>query len=131
MRFASAFFVNFKLHQSFNFSINNLIYIKRTKMVRVKHRYLLINILYPQSGQAAQLKVTANDLPDVVHFHQPTPSNFKPTMLLRLIHDSVTELFGDYGNGMISGSVKGTFAIHFPWCDRSHLSAPPRPQSFI
>lgn len=79
-------------------------------MVRIKHRYLLINILYPV-GQATQLKVSAAGLPDLVHFHQPTSTNFSHDMLRRLIRDGVTELFGDYGAGMIAGSLKGTCAI--------------------
>jgi len=77
-------------------------------MVRIKHRYLLINILYP-AGQATQLKVDPDGLPHVVQFHQPTPSNFDHDTLRRLIRDGVTDLFGDYGAGMIAGSLKGTF----------------------
>ena len=77
------------------------------KMVRIKHRYLLVNILYP-SDQATQLKVTNNDLPDVVQFHQPTSSEFNDDMLRRLIRNNISELFGDYGIGMIAGSLKGT-----------------------
>ena len=76
-------------------------------MVRIKHRYLLVNILYP-SGQAAQLKVASSDLPDVVQFHQPTSSEFKDEMLRKLIRNNVSELFGDYGIGMIANSLKGT-----------------------
>ena len=78
-------------------------------MVRIKHRYLLVNILYP-SGQAAQLKAANDDLPHVVQFHQPTPSEFNDEMLRRLIRNNVSELFGDYGIGMITGSLKGTLA---------------------
>ena len=76
-------------------------------MVRIKHRYLLVNILYP-SSQATQLKVANNNLPDVVQFHQPTSSEFNDEMLRRLIRNNVSELFGDYGIGMIAGSLKGT-----------------------
>ena len=81
-----------------------------TKMVRIKHRYLLVNILYP-SGQTAQLKVANDDLPDVVQFHRPTSSEFNDEMLRRLIRNNISELFGDYGIGMIAGSLKSKFAV--------------------
>jgi len=83
---------------------------KGIQMVRIKHRYLLVNILYP-SGQAAQLKVANNDLPDVAQFHQPTLSEFNDEMLRRLIRNNVSELFGDYGIGMIASSLKGTLQV--------------------
>jgi hypothetical protein len=95
------------------------------KMVRIKHRYLLINILYP-ACQATQLRVALGGLPDVVHFHQPTPTNFGHDMLRRLIRDGVTELFGDYGAGMIAGSLKGTCAI-IPIITGGLLSHEPSP----
>jgi ribonuclease P/MRP protein subunit POP5 len=79
-------------------------------MVRIKHRYLLVNILYP-SSQATQLKVANNNLPDVVQFHQPTSSEFNDELLRRLIRNNVSELFGDYGIGMIAGSLKGTLQV--------------------
>lgn len=98
-------------------------------MVRIKHRYLLINILYP-SGQAARLKVASDELPAAVRFHQPTPSAFKISMLLRLIQDGVAELFGDYGVGMISSNIKGTFALHEPNRQSPRCSATTRLSRF-
>jgi ribonuclease P/MRP protein subunit POP5 len=54
-------------------------------MVRVKFRYLVVNFLYPEP--AAKSKTP---LPDIVQIHSPTPD-------------------GDYGMGMVSPGLKGTY----------------------
>jgi ribonuclease P/MRP protein subunit POP5 len=70
-------------------------------MVRVKHRYLLLNILFPESSTVTSSSTSAAALP--LTFHSPTPSYFQAVSLLHLIRDSVAELFGDYGVGTIAG----------------------------
>ncbi|EON61013.1 hypothetical protein W97_00223 [Coniosporium apollinis CBS 100218] len=72
-------------------------------MVRLKNRYLLINILYPTSAPATSVSGT---VPDALKFYQPTSDKLTPQLLLRLIRDGVAELFGDYGAGMIGGSLQ-------------------------
>ncbi|KAF2428324.1 hypothetical protein EJ08DRAFT_592268 [Tothia fuscella] len=72
-------------------------------MVRIKHRYLLINILYPSKAPNFSTK---DDIPDVIQFRAPTPDNFETGVLLRMIKEGVNELYGDYGLGMIAGSLK-------------------------
>jgi ribonuclease P/MRP protein subunit POP5 len=76
-------------------------------MVRLKHRYLLINILYPskvtQSARPEQDAVL-----DLLQFHAPSPLRLDQRALARLIQDSISELFGDYGTGKSAGSLKGT-----------------------
>jgi ribonuclease P/MRP protein subunit POP5 len=79
-------------------------------MVRLKHRYLLINILYPLQGTAAAASRQIEVL-DMLQFHAPSPSKFDEPALVRLIRDSVTELFGDYGAGKVGGSLKGIFSV--------------------
>lgn len=79
-------------------------------MVRIKYRYLLVNILYPeqesrnakQSGPAKQA-----DLPYTVQFRRPGPEQLNGKLLTRLIREGVADLFGDYGSGMVSGSLVG------------------------
>lgn len=72
-------------------------------MVRVKNRYLVVNYLYPQgNGQSSN-----RDLPGELEFHQPTPDEFHEGRLITAIRNGVTELFGDYGLGMVSTSLKG------------------------
>lgn len=79
-------------------------------MVRVKHRYLLVTILYPNgtspSSQSAKSFNSNTTIPDTVLFHSPSPSTYTEDVLRRLVQTSVSDLFGDYGSGMISGSFK-------------------------
>ncbi|KAF8858286.1 hypothetical protein BDZ45DRAFT_743532 [Acephala macrosclerotiorum] len=70
-------------------------------MVRLKNRYLLVNILYPEL-EKNQLK---SDIPDVVVFHQPTTNELNSHALLRGIRAEVSSLFGDYGTGALSESL--------------------------
>ena len=79
-------------------------------MVRLKHRYLLVNILYPDakdSPNAGHFKPANDDLPYTVQFRQPSSDQLDARLLTRLIRDGVVELFGDYGSGMIAGSLQG------------------------
>ncbi|PQE10294.1 Rpp14 family protein [Rutstroemia sp. NJR-2017a WRK4] len=72
-------------------------------MVRIKNRYLLVNILYPgidNSSATSKVKV-----PDVVVFHQPTEDTLTPQALLKGIKAEVANLFGDYGMGAIADSI--------------------------
>lgn len=83
-------------------------------MVRLKHRYLLINILYPLPTTTL-LTSSTEQVPDLIEFHAPTPTKLRDFDLRQLIIDGVSELFGDYGVGKISGSIKGTsFWLHRP-----------------
>lgn len=83
-------------------------------MVRIKHRYLLINILYPTSPSSSQQikpKENDKDLPWTIQFRRPSPPNLNPQLLLRMIREGVAELFGDYGAGMVAGSLQGTLLL--------------------
>jgi len=66
-------------------------------MVRVKHRYLLLQFLFPTQRKSS---------PSALHtleFHAPLPPNFTPASLHRILRDSVASIFGDYGVGLVSG----------------------------
>lgn len=71
-------------------------------MVRVKNRYLVVNLLYPEPSAKSK-----TPLPDLVQMHSPTPDALKPGFIVRMIRDGVEELFGDYGSGMVSSGLKG------------------------
>lgn len=71
-------------------------------MVRIKHRYLLLNILYPNSPPQNE-----KPLPWAITFRRPSPTNLTPQLLIRIIRDNIAELFGDYGAGMVAGSLQG------------------------
>ncbi|KAF2083128.1 hypothetical protein K490DRAFT_70161 [Saccharata proteae CBS 121410] len=73
-------------------------------MVRLKHRYLLVNFLYPQPDSTPP-KPLAN-LPDLVRFHHPSSDKLNPGLLLKLIRETLVDLFGDYGAGMCGGTLQ-------------------------
>ncbi|OKL57726.1 hypothetical protein UA08_07238 [Talaromyces atroroseus] len=72
-------------------------------MVRIKHRYLLVDILYPEPSSAATI-TTASSLPQHLRFHPPTPDTLSSSVLARLLRDTVSDLFGDYGVGKLGGA---------------------------
>lgn len=73
-------------------------------MVRLKHRYFLVQILYPDS-KTAQYTSSTPDLPAVVRIHQPTPDAITAHWLLREIRNELAALYGDYGAGVAGGSL--------------------------
>lgn len=79
-------------------------------MVRIKYRYLLVNILYPEQ-ESRNVKQPGSgkkdDLPYTVQFRRPGPDQLNGKLLTRLIREGVSDLFGDYGAGMVSGSLVG------------------------
>ncbi|KAI1081648.1 ribonuclease P/MRP protein subunit [Whalleya microplaca] len=66
-------------------------------MVRIKERYLLVKILYPNDLGSRP------DLPDVVVVNQPTAEQLTASHLLRGIRAEIATLFGDYGAGAVEG----------------------------
>ncbi|KAK6819551.1 Rpp14 family protein [Apiospora arundinis] len=66
-------------------------------MVRIKERYLLVNILYPSE---IGLKP---GVPDVVVINQPTTDKLTPQALLKAIRAEVGDTFGDFGSGALEG----------------------------
>lgn len=69
-------------------------------MVRIKHRYLLVQILYPVS------KTTANvALPDSLLFNAPSASHITSSTLLILLRTQISILFGDYGSGVLASGL--------------------------
>jgi len=88
-------------------------------MVRIKHRYLLVNILYPEqpaqaSAQPHHTTKHGAQIPNIVQFHQPTPGDLTPQILLRTIREQVALLFGDYGAGITSSGLQGIPFHRFP-----------------
>ncbi|KAL8790361.1 MAG: hypothetical protein Q9195_006379 [Heterodermia aff. obscurata] len=70
-------------------------------MVRVKHRYLLLNILYPEQEQYPRKA----SLPDTLQFHHPSPDDLTPQLLARAIRDQISLLYGDYGAGLTNNGL--------------------------
>lgn len=68
--------------------------------MRIKHRYLLVSILYPELDNRHRNP----KIPDVVHFNQPTTDKVTAHDLWKGIRAEVAHLFGDYGAGAVAGS---------------------------
>lgn len=92
-------------------------------MVRLKQRYLLLNILYPAahvpstptststitSGTATtttHLPPTTTKQPSFLKFHSPTPQTLTPQLFLSHLRDQISLLFGDHGLGLSQSSLK-------------------------
>lgn len=74
-------------------------------MVRVKERYLLVNIIYPpEASKGAGARV-----PSQVIQHQPTIDHLTPQSLVKAIRNEVVSLFGDYGSGALEGNLSGNY----------------------
>lgn len=93
-------------------------------MVRIKNRYLLVQILYPAQPQAqAQAQAQAQkvqlsssapasaDTPAAAHhryllaLHAPTPDSIGAVHLLRLVRANLAQLFGDAGAGLAGAGL--------------------------
>lgn len=82
-------------------------------MVRLKNRYLLLEILYPSSTPGQLPKPTtpattgtptqADHQHDHLKFHAPTSDTLTPGYLAKIIRDEVADLFGDWGVGRLGG----------------------------
>ena len=78
-------------------------------MVRLKHRYLLAHVLYPDAvnDPSSKLVKNASEAPYTIQFHRPSSDRLDGRLLMQMIRNGVAELFGDYGSGMIAGSLQG------------------------
>lgn len=65
-------------------------------MVRLKHRYLLLQILYPAE---------TSSLPGSITFHTPSSDSLTAGILTRTLRDTVSDQFGDYGAGLANPSI--------------------------
>lgn len=78
-------------------------------MVRIKERYLLVNILYPPDPKASQAGVPVH-----VVQHQPTLDKLTASTLAKAIRAEVFTLFGDYGAGAMQGDLSGENSLSIP-----------------
>jgi ribonuclease P/MRP protein subunit POP5 len=80
-------------------------------MVRVKHRYLLVEILYPDLSSSPPLS-SATSLKNYgqrsqLRFHAPTSDALTPSLLAKMVRDEVAKIFGDWGIGRLGGVGAG------------------------
>lgn len=76
-------------------------------MVRIKHRYLLVNILYPEPSKSQSTSQQPLEIPDLVSIHQPTSDDLTPQLLAKAIRDQILLMYGDYGSGVTSTGLLG------------------------
>lgn len=76
-------------------------------MVRLKHRYLLVNLLYPSSNATTSDDIRLRKLPDCVQFRQPSSDQLTPQLLQSTIRNHLAHLYGDYGVGVVGSSLSG------------------------
>lgn len=80
-----------------------------TKMVRIKERYLLVNIIYPDASRDA----SKLNLPDLLVYNQPTSDTFNGRTFSQAIKAEVANLFGDYGAGTVERTLRSMFFFSF------------------
>ena len=69
-------------------------------MVRLKHRYLLLNILYPAANK------TTTSTTSAICFRSPTPDHIHAGRLVDIVKIQITLLYGDFGLGISLGTLK-------------------------
>ena len=75
-------------------------------MVRIKNRYLLVNILYPDDS-TNKPHLSATPVPAVVQFHKPSPNFLTPGLLAQGIRDQVELMYGEFGAGVTANGLNG------------------------
>ena len=81
---------------------------RQFNMVRIKERYLLVNIIYPPDRAASSKEA----VPDHVVQHQPTTDKLQHGTLAKAIKSEVASLFGDYGAGALESNLQGAFKCY-------------------
>ncbi|KAL9103899.1 MAG: hypothetical protein Q9163_001092 [Psora crenata] len=74
-------------------------------MVRLKHRYLILQLLYPESLGPKPTKPPST-VSTLLQIHRSSPPDLTAQLLHRGIKDEVGYMYGDYGVGLISSSLK-------------------------
>ncbi|KAI9930528.1 hypothetical protein ASPWEDRAFT_171155 [Aspergillus wentii DTO 134E9] len=83
-------------------------------MVRLKHRYLLLDILYPDcsSWPSSTTKNPAAGSSQL-RIHAPTSDALTPSLLAKMVREQVGEIFGDWGLGRLGGAGAGGVSVKY------------------
>lgn len=107
-------------------------------MVRIKNRYLLLNILYP----AAKSSLQTAGAPAAHSFRKPTPDHIDAGRFVAHLRNHINLLFGDFGLGVSAASLKvvyfspatSTIILRVPrnhhqivWAALTHITELPSP----
>ncbi|KAL4868645.1 Rpp14/Pop5 family-domain-containing protein [Aspergillus spectabilis] len=82
-------------------------------MVRVKHRYLLVEILYPDASSSSSASRKNNAEQSQLRIHAPTSDALTPSLLAKMVRDEVAEIFGDWGIGRLGGVGAGGVSVKY------------------
>ncbi|KAL4996104.1 Rpp14/Pop5 family-domain-containing protein [Aspergillus recurvatus] len=86
-------------------------------MVRVKHRYLLVEILYPDPSSSPSLSLATSlknhGQQSQLRFHAPTSDALTPSLLAKMVRDEVAQMFGDWGIGRLGGVGAGGVSVKY------------------
>ncbi|KAJ5184149.1 hypothetical protein N7492_001765 [Penicillium capsulatum] len=84
-------------------------------MVRLKNRYLLLDILYPDPSTWPSTKPStpASSTPAQLAIHAPTSDALTPGLLAKMIREQVSELYGDWGVGRLGGASAGGVHVKY------------------
>ncbi|KAL2011013.1 hypothetical protein VTN00DRAFT_3731 [Thermoascus crustaceus] len=92
-------------------------------MVRIKHRYLLVDILYPSpattpplSSSSSSSRLLGGDdagLRSHLQIHAPTSDALTPGLLAKMVREEVAEMFGDWGVGRLGGAGGGSVSVKY------------------
>ncbi|KAF7590627.1 hypothetical protein BBP40_002575 [Aspergillus hancockii] len=85
-------------------------------MVRIKHRYLLVDILYPDTStwpSTSQIKKTPQQAQSQLRIHAPTSDVLTPSLLAKMVREEVAEIFGDWGVGRLGGVGAGGVSVKY------------------
>ncbi|RAL01258.1 Rpp14/Pop5 family protein, partial [Aspergillus ibericus CBS 121593] len=89
-------------------------------MVRLKHRYLLLDILYPDpstwpatGAKSTPKSQSQSQSQSQLQIHSPTSDALTPSLLAKMVREEVAELFGDYGVGRLGGAGAGGVSVKY------------------
>ncbi|KAI2872356.1 hypothetical protein CBS11852_10873 [Aspergillus niger] len=89
-------------------------------MVRLKHRYILLDILYPDPSTwpPAASRTNKNPLSKSksqaqLQIHSPTSDALAPGLLAKMVREEVSLMFGDYGVGRLGGAGAGGISVKY------------------
>ncbi|GLA35296.1 hypothetical protein AnigIFM63309_010699 [Aspergillus niger] len=89
-------------------------------MVRLKHRYILLDILYPDPSTWPPATSRTNKNPQSksksqaqLQIHSPTSDALTPGLLAKMVREEVSLMFGDYGVGRLGGAGAGGISVKY------------------
>ncbi|KAJ5894779.1 hypothetical protein N7495_006470 [Penicillium taxi] len=80
-------------------------------MVRLKNRYLLLDILYPDPLTWPSKPTTETSAQLAIH--APTSDALTPGLLVKMVREEVEELYGDWGIGKLGGASAGGVNVKY------------------